>query len=459
MLLRKVTQWKLVIIMALFFFQDGKIQPSPEQLLVGDSGEMQHRGTQALNFQDLILGDVLVCLFWIHSQCSVPWFWRLWEVLGKTGREIEHLEQREREKPLVGKGPNREGRTQQHSKNWICLPSTLLSKILLFVQYLEYFVFGKHLSSVVDSHKCWRWYNFLLLMLWWIFNFFINAFIKFLTNVWVTSPNLVEEESGWAAWGVWRLQQLGGKHMWWLKSRCLGHPLQQVTLQQFHAPCLLLSQLYSLEFSCQESRWTCNGSSFLFPSGKGQWSWSIPLGIPSGHHTLWVSSPVLRAFLPLYLFIYFKYTIFKSFEEIRLNHSDFTLQEPHQSPDLLSFCVSSRLQLSCCHSRLGYGSIWKWFHSSRGLNKAHLHFNTISLTCTPRICLTGGNCFFISCSPLRSTLRNCHLTAEVSWEPGRAEIKFCSLLRTPSYDNFVIEPFCSALDQLPKEAQIAGVAV
>lgn len=33
------------------------------------------------------------------------------------------------------------------------------------------------------------------------------------------------------------------------------------------------------------------------------------------------------------------------------------------------------------------------------------------------------------------------------------------LLRTPSYGNFAIEPFCSALHQLPKEAQIAEAAV
>lgn len=55
-------------------------------------------------------------------------------------------------------------------------------------------------------------------------------------------------------------------------------------LQPSHAPYLLLSQLHSLEFSCQESLWTswlleakllsahrtCGGSSFLFPPGKGK---------------------------------------------------------------------------------------------------------------------------------------------------------------------------------------------
>lgn len=220
----------------------------------------------------------------------------------------------ERKKETLGRErPKIESRTQQHSKNWVCLPHTLLRQILLFLHYLEYFMFGKHLSSVVGPHKCWRWYNFLLLMLWWIFNFFINAFIKFLTNVWVTSPNLVEEKSGWAVWGVWRLEQLGGKAHVVDKIQEFWASIAEGAVQQFHAPCLLLSQLFSLEFSYQESLeipdilrlqcWVLTGLLVAAPScplGKGTTTLSHPPG-----HSQWlphfaVSSAVLELFSPLF---------------------------------------------------------------------------------------------------------------------------------------------------------------
>lgn len=299
----------------------------------------------------------------------------------------------ERKKETLGRErPKIESRTQQHSKNWVCLPHTLLKQILLFLHYLEYFMFGKHLSSVVGPHKCWRWYNFLLLMLWWIFNFFINAFIKFLTNVWVTSPNLVEEKSGWAVWGVWRLEQLGGKAHVVDKIQEFWASIAEGAVQQFQCslfaalsalqPWVFLSGISwdprHLEATVLGAHRTSGGSSFLSPGERDNDPepsiWAFPVAT-----TLCSVLCSLRAFFPSFL------------NSFSVWITDFMFQELYHSPDLLNFGVDHLIPPAPQLLPLWAG---KWLiDSSKGSNKAQLHFNTISLSCRSRICLTGGELF------------------------------------------------------------------
>lgn len=99
-------------------------------------------------------------------------------------------------------------------------------------------------------------------------------------------------------------------------------------------------------------------------------------------------------------------------------------------------------------------SLQKRFKQKRGLNKSHLHFNTISLSWKPRN-LKSVNCLPLLFHPPRTILRRLpnysrdFLRTRYSWD------FLGSLLRRSSYGNFIIELFCSALNQLQIKGQIA----
>lgn len=256
--------------------------------------------------------------------------------------------------------------------------------------------------------------------------------------------------------------------MWWIKSRSFGHPLQQLlSNNSMLSICCSLSSTASsfpvrnlsghLEATGLSAHRTSGASSFLSPQERDNDPEPSIWAFPAATTLCTVSSPVLEIF-----FLFFKNFSRNDFYNLRRDQfesliSHFKNLTIPQTCWIFVWIISSLLH---CRSGLGCGSSWKWkFHSSRGSNKAQLHFNTISLSCRHTICLTGGKSLLISSSPLRSILRNRQIPAEVSSESGRAEIKFGSVLRTPGHSNFVIEPFCSALHQLPEEAQIAEFAV
>lgn len=227
--------------------------------------------------------------------------------------------------------------------------------------------------------------------------------------------------------------------MWWLKSRCFGHPLQQVLSNHPMLPiCSSLSctassfpvRNLSGRLGCWRLHcWVLTGVVVAAPSCSPQERDNDPepsirpvLGIPSGHHTLQSVLSSLRAF-PLF---FLKHMTFISFEEVSLNHSDFTFWEPHCSPDFLNFCLDHLIPPAPQLLPLRAAGIWQQLEMAFSLQQRFKQispsFQYHSLSCRPRS-LTGGNCLLISCSPSGAPWE-CQMAAEVSSEPGRAAIKF-----------------------------------
>lgn len=159
-------------------------------------------------------------------------------------------------------------------------------------------------------------------------------------------------------------------------------------LQQFHAPYLLLSQLFSLEFSYQKFLWaswtgisldilaaqgySAECSQVLWqllpvPSGKGQWSWAIPLGLCSTFPVATTLYSVLSSLRGFFLSVWLI-----NLEEISLNHR-FHIPTTSPFPRAAEFlCGSAHPTCTSTAASLGWGMAAAgngWFTPAEGQTK------------------------------------------------------------------------------------------